>query len=149
GHVGRRAGIGICLCDRTFLCPGIELLIPEVYLDVFCLYPDPTGRSRARSGSWAIHNSPSWAMTGQAGVRKLAVSTSSAIPMPGAWRAGGISLMGRQLDDGQAEVADRAHDAMEFVEVGRLGDVAAGLQVVGLEDVGWRVGIGQDHDGDA
>src|SRR6266850_1400010 len=59
------------------------------------------------------------------------------------------ALARRQRDHRQPERIDRLHHVNEFVEVDRLGDIAVGVQAVGLEHVllGFR---GSEHDyGDA
>src|SRR5919204_2892259 len=43
------------------------------------------------------------------------------------------SHYGRQRDHGEPEGVDRFHDDDEFLEIDRLGHVAVGVEVVGLE----------------
>ena len=56
-----------------------------------------------------------------------------------------ISEPTRQLDDGDEELVDLAHDLDEAVEVDRLGHVGVGVQVVGAQHVLLGLG-GRQHD---
>src|SRR6266850_8461186 len=55
----------------------------------------------------------------------------------------------RESDHGQPEHVDRAHHHDELLEIHRLGDVAVGVQVVGLEHVLLGLRGGEHHDRDA
>src|SRR5713101_6665155 len=57
-----------------------------------------------------------------------------------------IVLRGRHGDDSEEEVLERADGLDHLEEIGRLGDVGAGLQVVSPVDVLWSIRTGQnDH----